>query len=726
MRALLLVLLPFTTIAQFSYRIDNAIPVTAGDSTLSLAWSGGLNSVQVNTIDLNGDGANDLALFDKMASRITTLVADGDAYRAAPEFESFFPAEISTFVLLRDFDNDGRKDLFTFGQIGVFVFRNTSVPGGPPSWSKLAFYNPATQQKSEVLLTTGFSGKINLLPGSSDIPHFGDMDGDGDLDVLNMRFVTPGTAEYHKNFSMELYGIPDSLELVRQTSAWGDFIECGCGKIAFGGQTCADIGGRINHTGGKALLALDYDNDGDQDLIFSEESCAHLYYMENTGDANTPVLTGFQLFPPSQPVGISIFPAPYLEDVNHDGKKELLVSPGVSQRMDPYNDFRQSLLYYRNDGTPGAPDFQWVQDNFLQSKMIDVGDLSSPAFADIDNDGDLDLFIGNFTNTYGRGSIAFYRNTGTENLPSFSWVTDDYLNLRFFSLTNIRLQFADINRDGSLDLAFTATNTFNGTTRAYYIPNTSSSGFDLDPLTMITLSISIGPNENLSWADVDLDGWPDYLLGTSTGSLQYWRNQGNNSFTLQDDSFLGLAPSTSRLYLSAFVEDLDYDGQADIVIGDHLGTLGVIGSFRTNPNGSANTALIYNSLSDAYGTHNLGGRLRVTAARLYGNGKPEVVTGNAQGGIHVLKPDNGMPFSDKPSIVVYPNPISSGFPLQVKSDRNATMDIFTPLGQHIGTTQFVPANQVISYPLQGIAAGVYMARFKYESGSVGIRFVVYQ
>lgn len=55
---------------------------------------------------------------------------------------------------------------------------------------------------------------------SSDIPALVDVEGDGDLDILTYH-ISGEHLEYHQNQSMELYGIPDSLEFVLKNQCWG-------------------------------------------------------------------------------------------------------------------------------------------------------------------------------------------------------------------------------------------------------------------------------------------------------------------------------------------------------------------------------------------------------------------------------------------------------------------------------------------------------------------------
>ncbi len=722
-RLLFFLLIPFSLHGQFTYRMDQSIPVTVDGMELTNAWAGGLNSPQVNQMDLDADGTEDLVVFDKTTAQIRTFRWLNNKYLYAPEYEALFPADLSTFVALRDFNCDGKKDLFTFGQIGILVYQQITISGKPFGWKKLKFFNSITGLYSEVLLTKGFT-KINLLPGSNDYPDFVDMDGDGDLDVLNMRFVSPSTAEYHKNFSMERYGTCDSLDLERQTSNWGGFTECSCGKIAFDPLTCADIGGRTNHTGGKAMLSLDLDGDNDKDLLFTEESCSSLYSMENVGTAAAPVMGNLNLFPPG--LAMDSYPAPYLEDIDHDGLKDLLIGLNLTSRTNAYIDFKSSLWLYKNTGTEAIPNFEYQKSNFLQDEMIDLSDWSAPSLADIDLDGDLDLIVGTYINPVNfRGSLTLYLNIGSRTLPKFQWFTDNYAGISFTSLYNIRPQFVDLDRNGSLDLAFTGV--AGGITRLWYILAKNGT-LQFDGQNLFYLEVPIGSNENATLADIDLDGRLDVLVGTSTGALYYYRNTGVgtvNSFSLVTNAYLGLAAGTSRQYLAPTIGDLDGDGREDLVVGDQEGKVAVYPDFRSAGNSPVpETNLVYDVYSNQYYSKNLGGSTWPAIGNLLGVNRPSLIVGNRQGGLHLLTNDNASPLSDTPRITLSPNPVKEGDALTISSDRNVTVEIFTVLGTRLGKSQVIPGNQLVNFPLVGIAPGLYVARFTTGSTSVAIRFIV--
>src|SRR5690606_26054989 len=102
---------------QLRFRQRTDIPVATPTRPLLNPWSGGLNTPQFSTIDLNKDGREDLFIFDRMLRKVYTYLAVQEGgqwrYTYAPEYEAMFPEELENWVLLRDYNCDGLKDIFT-------------------------------------------------------------------------------------------------------------------------------------------------------------------------------------------------------------------------------------------------------------------------------------------------------------------------------------------------------------------------------------------------------------------------------------------------------------------------------------------------------------------------------------------------------------------------------------------------------------------------------------
>ena len=88
--------------------------------------------------------------------------------------------------------------------------------------------------------------------------------------------------------------------------------------------------------------------------------------------------------------------------------------------------------------------FVYVQNNPFG--LTNIGSYSSPTFADLDGDGDLDLMAGE-----NNGDFNYFQNTGTATAPVYAPVQTNP-----FGLTNIGLYssptFADLDGDSDLDL----------------------------------------------------------------------------------------------------------------------------------------------------------------------------------------------------------------------------------------------------------------------------------
>ena len=107
----LFALLPFLSFGQ-QVRVD-------GGKALSFPWVGGLNACQFGSLDLNFDGKNDLVVFDRHGNRLSCFLNCGDfgeiSYKFDNQYAKSFP-KIDDWMILADYDGDGRNDIFTYSK----------------------------------------------------------------------------------------------------------------------------------------------------------------------------------------------------------------------------------------------------------------------------------------------------------------------------------------------------------------------------------------------------------------------------------------------------------------------------------------------------------------------------------------------------------------------------------------------------------------------------------
>lgn len=724
--------IPLAGVAQFTYTLDQTIPVRnlQGES-LSLAWAGGLNAAQFNTMDLNADGQDDLILYDRMANKVITFIATDGQWVAVPEYEHFFPEGIYNWLLLRDYNCDGKKDIFTGDVLGMKVYTNTTSSPEALSWEQFLFDTGFDGARSNVLLTKNPATeiKVNLQLQFDDLPAISDVDGDGDLDILNIQYAGH-TVEYHQNMRVENDLPCDALEYVRVTRSWGDFRECSCGVMAFNGEDCqANPGGRTEHAGGKSLLALDLNGDQVQDLVFSEAECTRLFSLPNSGTPTDPVISTFNAFPENKPVSFVLFPAAYYEDVNMDGKKDLIATPSIFSKEFLNSDLDRSTWLYKNTGTTSNPVFTFAQEDFLQDQMIDVGDNAVPAFFDFDGDGDVDMLISSHSSEAFTSTVRLYENTGTASTPAFKLTNDDYLGFADSRFFNVKIQFADINSDQKRDLVFTATQFDNNETHLFFLNNQSQSILDFNGASVQRLDFSLTSTENVYVIDINADGLPDLLVGRSEGNLEYWQNTGvagAPAFVLEDDTYLGLDASPLRQNLTAAAADLDADGKIDLVLADQTGRLSIVSDFRNSDAAAEDfeQSIVFNTSLSGYTPKNLGGRTWPVVVNLFNSNRPSIVVGNILGGVHVLRHDEGASLPETPEIHIYPNPALRSDVLHVRADRQGTAEIISVLGQQLSRPFTLSANEVYRYTLPPLAAGLYLFKFTSNGKSHAQRFVI--
>ena len=229
----------------------------------------------------------------------------------------------------------------------------------------------------------------SMYSESGSNPVFVDIDDDGDYDFVSGN--TAGTLTYYENI-----GSSQNFSFKFITNFWQDIL----------------IVGTINPLhGASSLDFVDIDNDGDFDLFWGDFFSNSLYQIENQGTNLEPDLNVISNIYPINPDSVNTrgFNMPRFVDIDNDQDYDLF----VSVLYDPT--VKQSLIYYRNDGTIQNANHHLITNDFI--KTLDVGNSSIPVFCDIDGDGDQDLFIGSLNNPF--GSIHFLRNTGTVSNPSF-------------------------------------------------------------------------------------------------------------------------------------------------------------------------------------------------------------------------------------------------------------------------------------------------------------------
>lgn len=690
----------FVFAQNFRFEFDTQIEVKQEGQLVKNAWAGGLNSPQFSTIDLNNDGIEDLFVFDRTNNKVYTFLNQNDTWIYTPEYEAIFP-EMLYWALLVDYNCDGKKDIWTTTSFGTRVFKNTS------SNDTLSF-----KLEKDLIYTLGISGsQINLAIDVTDIPSFVDVDNDGDLDILTFIPSFGSYVEYHKNFSQERYGVCDSLEFEKVTNRWGDFLECSCDFYIFGGNgTCRTEG--VEHSG-STLLAFDLDEDGDKDILTGDIGCDHVSLLRNTGTNQIEEFLSFETeFPKQNPINFPSFPAVFYEDIDFDGKKDLIAAPNLSSNEANVVDFSHSVHTYTKVSNAN---FKFKENDFLQNAMIEVGEEACPVFADQDGDGDLDLFIGNrgLIQANGRytASIFYYKNTGTQESPSFELITKDYAGLLNQNLTHIRPTFADINADGAEDLIFYA---FDGR-EAYHIyylinKNPPNQGLSLSDNNIKNLSLEVGISVTSAplLLDIDKDGEMDLLLGLNKKGITYYRNTGDLTFVEEITKLGGI--DASKISLTS--GDLDGNGVPELIVGStgrQHGKLQIYKDFTNNLTGEfgAENDLLWSTLENKHIDFNFGENFHPTTFHT------NLVIGTNTGGLMYLKNTKKTPPTalEKEIVLnqikVYPNPSKNSITIETRE--NAQIQIINLLGELI-LTKNIDANQNQQIDVNTWDRGFYLVK----------------
>ncbi len=241
---------------------------------------------------------------------------------------------------------------------------------------------------------------------------------------------------------------------------------------------------------------------------------------------------------------------PCFVDLDGDGDMDMMAGSDTG-----------NFRYYENIGNASAPNFAGYQQNPFGITFF--ASDSSVSFADLDGDGDQDMFSGSEG-----GNYRYYQNIGSASSPSFaSFVQNPFQLLSFPSYSTP--VFVDLDNDNDFDImAGSDTGNFRYYQNVGSSTNPQYASFQQNPFSLQFFA----QNSTPSFVDLDEDGDMDMFSGSDTGNFRYYENIGNSS----SPSFASFVTNPFSItyfpsHSSPTFVDIDNDGDSDLFSGSDFG-----------------------------------------------------------------------------------------------------------------------------------------------------------
>ena len=372
---------------------------------------------------------------------------------------------------------------------------------------------------------------------------------------------------------------------------------------------------------------IDWDGDSDDDLFILDED-GYIRYMENIsiGSDFKFIIRKTNMF--------EVYAGGWFFIADFDGDDDLDLA--TQNQVD-----LQQASYYANNGYGDMA--------YLDNLSVISDPTMTPTFADIDNDGDLDFFTGNYV-----GTVNFYENTGLlDNIPQYTYVTNFWQEISIIGPSARHgasaITFIDLDGDSDLDLSWG--DYFQQS--MYIIWNIGDVDNPIMNIDNVTQQFPpsnpiVTAGQNMpSFSDIDNDGDLDLFASVLSGAYGsqwvnnfiYYENIGSNINPLYEyrtDNFLNgidvLLNSSPELY------DIDQDGDDDLFIGTMVDPsinpwTGRIHFYRNI--GTMNSPVFELETTEFLGT-DLGTDLSIVFGDLNGDLMPDAIVGNANGFLKIF------------------------------------------------------------------------------------------
>lgn len=686
---LIFLLIASPVFAQAIFKLDQSKSVRVDGLDVPIGFSQGINSAQIQTMDLTGDGAEEWVVWDINSRQLQVFEKKGESFSIRPELSYLFPTDISGFLVLADFDQDGKKDLFTSTALGIRAYRNTST-GTQISWTIAQNF-------------LRLEGANNIPANNLDTPLLQDVEGDGDLDLVIFNFAVGDFLEFYRNTSVERKGAPDIDGFAFPVRHWGNFEFCACAQISFG-QTCdgralntgnrLDENARIQHAGGHSILYRDFTGDGIPDLLLGRDECNTLYFLPNSGSSVSPRFSSFS----TQVPGYGSLPQFQRFHVGRLIGEDLIVSLNTNETAAPFRiDFANSVVKLEKSTGVISP--------ILQDKLFDLGENVRPYFKGNVFAGELWL-TANVKNGNSVQGQAFRLSYSGDR---FELVNEDYISLSGLNLLEVQLiEYGSVKNQSYLLVS--GVRTTNGIPSQILLRGQGQNWIDF---SLSGLSLRVG--DQLTF--FPYQGKDHLLVAAQNGSLTLFEvDLEARTATLKTANFLGFQDNPANRNLSVAVQIQDLPNLYTV---DQTGRIFLVRDMMNSETRE--------EVSVKIGGQNLPFRLgRNTWISVVNPGFDEnvdLILGSRGGGITYLKSvQSDSPSGDQLLVKVYPNPTDG--PFKVISNTASKARLITSLGQILLDEIIIPANREITIQAQPLQPGLYFLQLETEDRKVVVKKVL--